>query len=320
MVIVLLAGCGMTGRESTTALEADTVFTVGNRRVSLPEWYLYALPLARSYERMYGIAIWDYTLDGGGAMSDAVREEIWRQITYVKIVSDRAAEYDISLNEDEILELNLRTTDYYESLDPDVRDRYGITVDAVRDVYRDNMLAMKVYEELTLNVDMTVPEDDVRHMVLQYVMIPKTYEDKRGNTVEYEEADLAMIREDARLRVDMLKQMPGVTLEDVVTDNYVPIEIVADREELLQKLPEELAELAYGMADKEISDVYETEDAFFILDCVARTDRDTTDAAKVAVIEERQRVLFEKEYETWEAETLFKYNYPVWDALQMTEG
>ena len=65
--------------------------------------------------------------------------------------------------------------------------------------------------------------------------------------------------------------------------------------------------------------VYDTEDAFFIFECESRNEEESTNKARIDIIERRQRELFEKEYRQWEEETITKLNYSVWDDISVVE-
>ena len=90
---------------------------------------------------------------------------------------------------------------------------------------------------------------------------------------------------------------------------------MADYATLAEKLPENIPGIAFSLRQDEINGLYETEDAFFILDCVTHTDEETTNAARIRIIEERQKALFEEQYSAWEKETVVKINYKIWDEI-----
>ena len=325
VLAVCLAGCSATGisggtsdaGQVTTDFLEDTVFTVADMRVSLAEWYLYALPQAAEIENMYGTEIWDYPTDSTGqTMADALKEDIREQITYIKITGARAAELGLSLGEDDLFDINLQTEEYMSSLSEEQRLKYGITEDVVRQIYSDNVLAMKVYENLTLNIDTSIPDEQVRHMVLEYIMILKDYEDEDGEFVRYSDSELDSMRSDAEALLEQVLADSSITrLDEINDDRYSVVELVADLAELKEKLPGEIPEIAFSMRQDEITGVYETDDALFILDCVERTDETTTDKARIEIIEARQQALFEKKYGEWENEAVIKYNYKLWDSL-----
>lgn len=326
MIITLTAGgCSLLNKnkepadtsELTTSFLEDTVFTVSDVRVSLTEWYLYALRQIADIEAMYGRDIWDFKVDTEGkTMWDAVKNDIMEQIIYIKIVRARAEELGITINEDDQLNINLQTDEFMTGLSSEMKNKYGITQDIVKSIYTDNVLAMKVYENLTLNIDTNIPDEEVRHMVLEYISVLKDFENDDGEFVEYSIEELAQIKSDAEEYLAAARANPDITrLAEINDDRYSVVELVADYAELKEKLPEDIPDKAYSLREGEIGGLYETEDAYFILDCVVHTDEETTNAARIRIIESRQKALFEEKYSAWEAETVIKINYKVWDAI-----
>ncbi len=303
--------------ELTTSFLDDTVFTVSDERVSLTEWYLYALWQISGLESMYGKTIWDYSVDGEGTtMWDAVKEDIMEQIVYIKIVCARAESLGITLNEDDQLDINLQTEDFMNKLTTEQKSKYKITPEIVKGIYEDNVLAMKVYENLTLNIDTNIPDEEVRHMILEYVPILKDYESEDGEIVRYTDAELLGVKAEAEQYLADALADPEITrLAEINNDKYNVVEIIADYATLVEKLPENIPGIAFSLRQDEINGLYETEDAYFILDCVKHTDEETTNAARIRIIEARQKALFEEQYSVWEKETVIKTNYKVWDEL-----
>ncbi len=322
LVMIVAAGCDKeenTDRsELTTSFLEDTVFTVSDERVGLTEWYLYALPQIAQTESLYGKEIWDYKInDDSVSMWDSVKDDIMGQIVYIKIVCARAESLGISLSEDDLLTINLQTDEYMSRLSTAQKEEYGITEDIVKKIYRDNMLAMKVYENLTLNIDTDIPDEEVRHMVLEYIPILKDHELDNGEIVDYTPEELALIKADAEQYLAAARADTNIThLAEINDDRYSVVEMVADFEELSNKLPGDIPRIAFSMNEGEIAGLFETDDAFFILDCVRRTDEESTNEARIAIIESRQKALFEEQYSIWEKETVIKTNYKVWDSLE----
>ncbi|MCR5684694.1 MAG: hypothetical protein K6G81_04625 [Lachnospiraceae bacterium] len=315
-----LTGCKETAPQEdavTTDFQADTVFAVGEKRVSLPEWYLYACPQIATDEAMYGSGIWDYQVsEDRGTLARIMKEDIYEQISYIKIVAAQAEKLGITLNEDEKSDIEANTMDYMSLLSKEQKDRYGITEDIVRSVYSDNVLAMKVYENLTLNIDTDIPDEQVRHMVIEYIYAGKAYETPEDTTSRYTDEELR----DIRSRLDALYQKavedPSITrLSQLDNEQYGAVELVCDYSELKNRFPADIASKVFNMRENEILGVFDTPEAFFIIDCLDINDEDTTNAAKIAIIEQRQRDLFDREYAKWQADTVIKINYSVWDTI-----
>ncbi len=321
LVLALSALTGCSEKEEAVPavipFEKDTVFIVGDRVVNLATWYLYALPQYDEIDRLYGSSIWDYTVDARGmTMKSAVKDDIKDQIVYTEIVCSKADELGIELTEEDNMDINLLTADYMDKLDGTMISKYGIGEEDVRALYADNKLALKVYEYMTLNVDTSTTEKQVRNMVLEYIPVLKYHEGDDGEAVMYDEREIKELGTKAQDYLDRVLADPEVTaLSDVNDDTFVPITVTADYSTLVDKLSEKIAGIAFGMKKGEISGVYDSPDAFFILDCVDPEDEAATDAAKIRIIEERQREYFADKYGKWNDETVVRVNNEVWDTL-----
>ncbi len=325
-----LAGCSLveklTGRDVEETVETDplnglpenVVFTVDSVQITKGEWNLYALPRAGEITGLYGDNIWSYQVDNeGNSFDEAFKEDVLDEIAYTKIVASRADEIGVSLNEDDNVEISIETADFMSRLSKEQCEEYGITEEIVRTVYRDNILARKVYENITLNIDMNTDEKEVRHMVLQYVMVPKSYEDNSGENALYDENELEVFRTRFKKLKAFMDNNPGITLKEAAYEDMNATEIIADYSGLCEMLPEDLAGIAFWLRNGEVSDVYETADAFFIFNCVKMTDDETTDAARIRVLEQREKDCFNSRYEAWRSAAVITKNDAVWYRLKV---
>lgn len=306
--------------KSSTSNTETVLFTVNGQPVTMGEWNLYELPKYEENMKLYGNEIWDYTVNAEGKkFSEAFLEDIRDEISYIKIVASQAEARGVGLTEDDDIEINIETADYMSRLTKMDQRKYEITEEDVRQVYRDNLLALKVYENLTLNISTDTDEKEVRHMVLQYIMIPKTYENKAGETEYYSETEL----EQFRLRLKNLREAvlknPQMTLKEAQTQDLTATEMVADYAMLCEQLPEDLAGIAFWLREGEVSEIYETEDAIFLFNCAKKTDQESTDEAKVRVLEAREKAVFDEAYTKWRAAATIDINQENWNKLKEKE-
>ena len=301
ILVLVLTGCSGAEEEKPKEIpfEADTVLIVGDKVVNLAKGYLYALPQYEETDRLYGSSIWDYVVDARGTtMKTAVKGDIRSQIIYTEIVCSKADELGIALTEEDNMDINLMTADYMDKLTPAMKAKYGVTEEDVRAIYADNKLALKVYEYLTLNVDTT------------------TTEKPDGDPVMYDESELKERSTLALDYLDRVKADPDVTeLSQVTDETFVPITVTADYTTLVEKLSEKIADIAFSMKKGEIEGLFDSPDAYFILDCVESENEAATNAARIRIIEERQREYFAQKYEKWSDETVVRVNAEVWDTL-----
>ena len=293
--------------------DADTVFTVNGIRVSIGEWNLYSLSERSDIENLYGKEIWNFTTDKKGTtFEDAYREDIMEQIAYTKIVAGMAEDVGVALDEDDSIEISIETADYLSRLSDDECEQYGINAEVLKTVYSDNILARKVYERITLNIDTHTEETEVRHMVLQYVTVPKFNENASGEPEALTEEETRVLRTRFDNFKEYLDNNPGITLKEAAYGDFAAMELIDDYEGLKARFPEELAGIAFWLRDGEISEVYETEEAFFIFCCVKTTDDESTNKAKIRVLEQREKDCFTEKYEAERKKSVIEKNELVW--------
>ncbi|MCQ2496883.1 MAG: hypothetical protein MJ131_09875 [Lachnospiraceae bacterium] len=300
---------------------SNIVFYVDSTPVSIGEWNLYAIPRIEGYANLYGDSIWSYRVDSSGKeFRDVFKEDVLDEIAYTKIVAARAGEMGIGLSEDDNIEISINIADYLEKTNRKQRENYQISEEVLRTLYTDNILAMKVYEHITLNIDTKMDDKEVRHMVLQYVMLPKTYEDEEGVTKSYEGQELEILRTRFQNYKQFLNGQPGITLKAAEYADFTATQIITDYRGILERFPAELADGIFALTDGEISSVKETEDAFFIFNCIKANDEESTNEAKIMTLEQRERDCFNEKYEIWEKEAVITKNDKLWHELKYPEN
>ena len=323
--IMKLFGGDEEEKEPEIVFDSDTLFIVGRSKVSLAEWFLYMQPEAEEMRALYGTDIFDYRLESiDESMSEALKKEVRDNIVYIKTVCGQAENLGISLNEDDMIDVNLLVEDYLLALsdmpahDRELFDKLGINEELIRKTYADNQLATKVYEYLTLNVDTSIPEDDVRFMILQYVTFLKYKTDQEGEHIELTEEELEAVKAEADATLEKTRGEAVTKLSDL-GDEVSVSELIIDKKGLEDSLGENIANEAFALKKGQISPVIETEEAYFLLDCISESDTEMTNAAKIAIIEERQATVFDESYTKWEEETPVYTNEALWAELEVLQ-
>ena len=318
VVIIALNACNSKEKEEIQeyVFAEDTVFSVNGIEVSVGEWNLYALPLLDETGNLYGKNIWKYSMDSEGELfGEALQNYVRDKISNVKIVAAKASEFGISLSDDEKIEISAAAEKYLEKLTDDEKKEYSITQEIVERVYSDNFIANEVYEYLTLNVDTTTDEYEVRHMSLSYIMQPKTYEDREGTTVFYSDAEIENMRAELESIRAAASVSTEISLKDFENDRIVVTNIITDYKGLTERLPEDMAGVVFWLRQDEISRVLESDEALFLFECVDVSDENTTNAARIKVIEQREQQVFEEAYSEWKNTAEVVNNIPVWNSI-----
>lgn len=337
LCILLSGGCGKQGAEGQepsatpyptgiTQEEADgmdqqerfsqVIMKVSGLKVSYGEVVLYMQSTKEEVETLYGKEVWNYVLDDEGTTyAEMLKEELLKQITYTKLVCAQAGSLGISLTEDEKMDVDEYTDNYLSKFSFDELNYYGITRELVEGIYTDNLLATKIYESLTLNVDTDVSDEEARHPVLWYLFVAKYGIAEDGSHTELTEEELQKVRE----RAEQLAEESQLT-EDFYafakenTDDTDEIEIIVGRGEMF----EELEKVAFGLLEGQTSGLVETDDGYFILHCKTYLDEEATEQAKVDIILERQDKAFSSSYSVWEAETSVWVDQVLWNEIDIT--
>ena len=317
-MIVMHTACAKneTQEPAKTQFREDAVFAVNGIQVTLPEWNLYALPILDETDNLYGKDIWNYKMNTEGKLfGEALQEYIRDKIVNIKVVASKAEGLGISLSGDDRTEISIAAGEYMEKLDEEQQKKYNITKALVEQVYEDNLLATKVYEYLTLNVDTTTDEKDVRFMVLRYIMLPKTYENKSGDQVFYSDEEIATRKAIMESIKSATEKNTKATLKDFESDDIVVTDLIIDYKGLTERLPEDMAGIVFWLRENEISRILESDEAFFIFECVKLSDEDKTKAARIKIIEQREQQVFEEAYLEWKQDIDVENNDPVWKSI-----
>ncbi|HWT27578.1 MAG TPA: hypothetical protein VN131_06530, partial [Mobilitalea sp.] len=160
----------------------ELIAMIGDTRVYYNEAMVYLKSVQSTYEAEYGKDIWNADISGkGNKFGDMIKDEVIKQITELKIIKAKAVEMGISLDEEETSEAQSYAQKHYEGLTKKDIDQYHITQELLDKVYEDNLLANKVFETLTINVDTNVPDDEAKQITVQDIFIKSIDTDITGN-------------------------------------------------------------------------------------------------------------------------------------------
>lgn len=295
---------------------SQVLLKIGDLDISYGEAVLYMQSAKEKVETLYGREIWDYVLDDEGTTyAEKLKDELLKQIIYTKIVCAQADSLGIALTEDERMNVDEYTDNYLANFSSEEMAYYGITRELVWEIYADNLLATKIYESLTLNVDMDVSDEEARHPVLWYLFVAKYALAADGTHVALDSEGLEKVREHAEELAAAAKETDDFyTFARENTDDTDEVEIIIGRGEMY----EELEKIAFGLQEGETSGLIETEDGYFILHCAQYMDEEATEQAKTDIILERQENAFSDNYAVWEAETPVWVDAVLWDAIDIT--
>ena len=264
---------------------------MGDIRVYYNEAMVYLKSAQEIYEAEYGKGIWDVDIFGdGGSFGEYIKDEVLKQIIQLKVIRDKAIELGISLTDEEKEDAASYANEHYMGISDADRDRYLITRDLLERVYSDNILAEKVFETLTIDVDTNVPDVHAQQITVQHILVYSTELNEEGKRVLLP----AQQRNSALDKINGLLERARsgedfYTLAETNSEHEV-IEYTFGRGEGPEEFSDTFEQAAFNLKTGEISGLITTDYGWHIIYCVTDFNKDATIRVK-AIIEERRTEL-----------------------------
>lgn len=280
------------------------IAVIGNNRFYYNEAMVYLKSVQQNYENEYGSEIWDSDLfDNGITFGQTIKNEVMKNITEIKIISSKAKELGISLSEEEISVAKEHAREHYYAMTIDDIDRYLITEELLEKIYKDNILAEKVFETTTLKVDTNILDAETRQITIQNIYIKKpdiqeeliddgTGEDGLENELETAYNEVKALAEQAKSSEDFYALAEANSESDV-------IEYTFGRGEGPIDYGLEFEDAAFKLETGQVSSIIETEDGWHIIYCKTSYNEDATIQKKERIIEDRRNRKFEVLFSEW---------------------
>jgi parvulin-like peptidyl-prolyl isomerase len=294
----------------------ELIAMIGESRIYYNEAMVYLKSAQDNYEADYGKNIWKADILGNGqTFGDMIKDEVMRQITELKIIRDKAAEQEITLTEEELADAHSYAKEHYNGLTDKGKNQYLITQELLDRVYEDNLLANKVFETLTINVDTNVADAEAKQITVQDIFIKGARFDLAGNRTEY----TAEEKEDAYNKAKSLLEQAKLT------DDFKTLAETSSEADTIEYTfgkgqgPKEYGSIfeqaAFTLRTGQVSDLITTNDGWHIIYCVTDFNVDATTQVKENIIEQRRNEMFSKLYSDWSADYDIVINSQAWKAI-----
>jgi foldase protein PrsA len=300
----MMAGCGK--KSEIDANGQPKLFTYDGTDVYMNEAWLYATMQQITYEQQYASQysaeeLWaqqvDEETDEEGntvviTLEDMVKEEVIERIKMTKVMCNKAEELEITLSEEDTADLSGYVDAAMENLKDVDLEGHGVTKETVEAVYKQEILAQKVYEE--------VGNGEIN---LTYNLLFETFEEQStGERKEFSKAKKAKQKAKAEKALKKLQNGADVVelAEKMKADksSYVAISEATKANYAMEYVA--AAEKLEATGDSgAISPITESDFGYHILVYVTEEDEKyQSDDAQNAIVSEQQN-LFASKYEQW---------------------
>ena len=253
---------------------------------------MYDIYQMESMYNAYGMD-WD-SANGASTLSDSVKDQIMDDLKQREVLYMQAEKDGVTLDETEIGELDKEVDEAYNGLSEEAKGKKGLSKTDIRESLEKKKIAEKEKKQIIDGFDIDdealkaeVNKEDYRQYTLQYYTISKedqssgdsssddTSEETKlldENTIENEKNDMIDLLERAKTAEDFTKLITdtdGDQKDDATGISY-------GTENLLEKdtdfADDSARMLIKSMKNDEISNVIETDDAFYVVKMVNNDD------------------------------------------------
>lgn len=297
---------------SSTLTSDSVVMTIGDIPVTYEEVLFYIFQLKGQYEPSLGEEVWEYEYLEGKTFGDYAKEEIIRHLTELNVINQQARSQGIDLSEDEIEEIKELVADYMENVDQESAEKYGITSELVEKVYGDNLLANKMFDITTGEVDTSIPDEEARQVTIDYLVVLTKGTTKDGIKVDFSEKE----KKEALARAKELRK------EAKSAENfYLFAEANSDVQTVRvtygeDNKPDGFGEKGFEMETGKLSGVITGKDGYYIIYSESDFNEEATMQKKEDMISERQSQVFEKAYTEWSKNYEVVVGSKLWEQIQ----
>ncbi len=313
--VMTLSACGGEGNNAkvifTTGFGKDDVFRIGNEVCTVPEIMVYLTNTGNQYESVYGDEVWKISLEGV-TLEENIKETVLAKIAQIKTMCLLAGERGVVLEEEENQRVKDAAAEYFDSLNESEKALMGVTIDIVEQLYREYVLADKVYQYIIQDVRPEISDDEARTITIQHILLRTYTVDQEGGREVFSDKVRQSIYEKAceiRQKVvdgeaDFVDMASRFSEDSTITYSFRKGEADA----IIEKA-------AFLLETGEVSEVIETENGYHILKCVSTFDREQTDRNKLVIIEEKRREIFGQEYDAFVQGLARQLNTKLWDEI-----
>ena len=315
----------MTATGCSGSLNTDAVVaTVGEEDITLGVANFYARMTQGQYETYYagmmgttGEAMWTQDAGNDQTYEDSVKDGLMESLQNMYLISQHAADYDVSLTDDE----EKAIAEAAEQFDADNTDTAKETVSGYKkdiEKYLELVtIQSKMDGKMREGVDEEVSDEEAAQKAMKYVYFSYTTTDDSGNSTELTDEEKDELKSDAQELADRVAagedistvaEELGQTANDLTFDS----ESTSPNEDLI-------AAADALESEGDVTDLIETDGGIYVGQLTSLLDRDATDQKKESIVEERRQEQYDSLLEEWRNDTDIEVHARVWNKVDFED-
>lgn len=248
------------------------------------------------YTAYFGEKVWSSDLYGNGTkMEDNLKDGVIESIRDLYLLKNHMSDYGVSLSEEENTAIANAAAEFISANTNDALDALGADEDIVKEYLTLVTIQKKMYDAIVADADTNVSDEDANTSAYSYVYISKTTgKDAEGNTVEYTDEDKEMLLNTVNLFAAAAKNQTLETAAEEYDYTVTNGTFASDT-----TLDENVLTALKALQEGEVSDVVETDSAYYVLRLDAQVDEQATAERRAQIISERESTLYTDVLDEW---------------------
>lgn len=316
---LLLAGAalmGMTIGGCGNKINDDAVFaTLDDTTITMGVANFFAKYQQAVYDSYYlsyfGDDMWNNDIYGNGnTLTQDVKTEVAENLQKMYLLKAHMEEYDVSISEEEEAAMAKAADDFIAANSKAAIKQIGAeNKENVVEMLRLNTIQKKMHDRIIQDADTEVTDEEAAQRTFSYLYMDSTgYTDDESNHVDYTEEEKA----DLKAAAESIAKAEN--FDTAVTDAGYTLSTLSygSAEDEDAAMDAAVLEAADKLKEGEVSDVIETDSAYYVVRLDSEHDEEATASKKEELISEKEENYYNDILDGWIDEASWKINEDEW--------
>lgn len=317
LAMTLTAGFMFTGCGSSIN-EKETFATLGDEKISMGLANFMAKYEQATYETIYmgyfGEDMWQKDLFGSGnTLETDIKTQIEEQTEEMYLLKEHMADFDISVTEDDEKAIKEAADAFYaENTEKAIKQMGAENRENVEEFLRLRTIQSKMHERIIKDADTTVSDEEAAQRTFSYAQIgTKGHYNEESKYVEYTEDEKKELKKKAKELAKASDFEAAANAAEVAlnTKSY------GNAEDESAGMDKAVLEAADKLSEGQISDVIETEGAYYVLRLDSEHDKEATEEKRKALEEQKREDYYKEVVDGWKKDAKWKLEEKAWEKV-----
>lgn len=313
----------MTGCSGSIDTEA-VVATVGGEDITLGVANFYARMQQGQYETYYASMMgttpeemWTQEYTEGTTLEQETKDGVLEMLEDLYVISQHAADYDVSLTEDETDAIADAAAKFEEDNTDEAKEAVSGYRKDVEKLLELLTIQTKMDSAMKEGVNEEVSDEEAAQKSMQYVYFSFTTTDDSGNSTEMTDEEKEELRTTAQEFDDQIKN--GEDFAGAAESAGADVQTTTFDSESTSPDADLIAAVDALEAEGDVTDVIETDSGLYVAELTSLLDRDATDQEKENIVEQRRQDQYDSLLEEWREAADITVNEKVWDKVDFED-